>query len=188
METSADVQERASYYVGQANVSRMAGDAVRALAAAEIAFEARETIGITHEAVKQSFVTAVEAALELEELDKAEELLALAESLPPGSSSQFLQAQSSRFRAQLSGRRGDADETERRFKRATGLFRELAMPFYMAVTLLEYSEWLRARGRADDAEPLLAEAREIFERLEATPWIERAARAAGLERQTEVVS
>ena len=34
---------------------------------------------------------------------------------------------------------------------------------------------LRAQGRAEDAEPMLAEAREIFERLEATPWLERMA-------------
>ena len=35
-----------------------------------------------------------------------------------------------------------------------------------------------AQGRADEAESLLAEAREIFERLEAAPWLERAGRSA----------
>ena len=30
-----------------------------------------------------------------------------------------------------------------------------------------------AQGRADETEPLLDEAREIFERLGATPWLER---------------
>jgi hypothetical protein len=46
------------------------------------------------------------------------------------------------------------------------------------VVLVEHGEWLAGRGRDDDAEPLLAEAREIFERLRATPWLERATRAA----------
>ena len=55
----------------------------------------------------------------------------------------------------------------------TGLFREIAAPFYLAVTQLEHGEWLTGQGRADEAEPLLAEARETFERLEATPWLER---------------
>jgi len=32
---------------------------------------------------------------------------------------------------------------------------------------------LAARGRPDDAAPLLAEAREIFDRLEAAPWLAR---------------
>ena len=47
------------------------------------------------------------------------------------------------------------------------------MPFWMAVTLLQYGEWLTTNGRAADATPFLEEAREIFERLRATPWIER---------------
>ena len=59
------------------------------------------------------------------------------------------------------------------FKGAAGLFRELATPFYLAVTELEYGEWFVNQGRAEEAEPLLAEAREIFERLEAAPWLER---------------
>ena len=42
------------------------------------------------------------------------------------------------------------------------------------MTWLEHGEWLGEQGRADEAEPLLAEAREIFERLGATPWLERA--------------
>jgi hypothetical protein len=37
---------------------------------------------------------------------------------------------------------------------------------------------LHAQGRPDEAEPLLAEARETFERLEARPWLERAAQLA----------
>ena len=102
-----------------------------ALEAAELAFAERESMGITQEYSKQSFVTAVEAALALGDLDKAEELLAVVEAIPAGSSPQFLQAQSSRFRAQLAARQGDADEAERRFKRAAGLFRELALLFYL---------------------------------------------------------
>ena len=51
----------------------------------------------------------------------------------------------------------------------------------MAVTELEHGEWLVGQGRGDEAEQLLAEAREIFERLEATPWIERANAVARAE-------
>ena len=52
-------------------------------------------------------------------------------------------------------------------------FRELGLPFWLAVTLLEHAELIAAQDRRDDAQPLLTEAREIFERLEAKPWIER---------------
>jgi hypothetical protein len=51
----------------------------------------------------------------------------------------------------------------------------------MGVAELEHGEWLVAQGRGDEAEQLLAESREIFERLEATPWIERAGALAGAE-------
>jgi hypothetical protein len=45
--------------------------------------------------------------------------------------------------------------------------------FNLAVTRLEHAERLLAEGRALDAEPLLREAREGFEQLQAAPWIER---------------
>ena len=188
MDTSADMQERASYHLGRATILLISEDPANALEAAEAAFEQRGAMGITQEYAKQSFVTAVEAALALGEIDKAEELLAVVEALPRGSSSQFLQAQASRFRALLSARRGETEEAERRFKRATGLFRELALVFYLGIGLLEYGEWLVGQNRSGDAEPLLAEARATFERLEAKPWLERAGRAASGSGERQVVT
>ena len=60
-------------------------------------------------------------------------------------------------------------------------FRALNLPFQLAVTLLEQGERLADQGRASEAEPLLAEATEIFERLAATPWVEWAPRLASSE-------
>ena len=67
------------------------------------------------------------------------------------------------------------DHVEERFRSAAGLFREFGLVFHLAVTQLEHGEWLVAQDRAEDAQPLLAEARETFERLQATPWLERSA-------------
>jgi class 3 adenylate cyclase/tetratricopeptide (TPR) repeat protein len=182
LETSADVQERMQYACGKARLLFVQAHPAEALVAAEVSMAARETIGVSSEAIKEAFGVALEAALELDDLDKAHELLAVIDGLPPGSSPQLLQAQAARFRAALAGRRGDAEEAERLFKQAGGRFRELSVPFYLAVTELEHGEWLVAEGRADEAEPLLTEAREIFERLEAKPWLERlAAIPAGRE-------
>jgi hypothetical protein len=47
------------------------------------------------------------------------------------------------------------------------------MPFYVAVVQAERAEHLRAAGRADEAEQLLAEAHEVFERLGAEPYLAR---------------
>ncbi len=74
--------------------------------------------------------------------------------------------------------RSDPD-AERLFKRASGLFRELVLPFNLAVTELEHAGWLVAHNRAEEAEALLTEASEIFERLGAQPWLERAGALAG---------
>jgi hypothetical protein len=61
---------------------------------------------------------------------------------------------------------------------AQELFRELEMPFFVAITEREHAEWLDEQGSSEEAEPLLAEAREIFERLRARPWLERVTAAA----------
>ena len=53
-------------------------------------------------------------------------------------------------------------------------FRQLSLPFWLAVTLLEHAE-------LTGDEESLAEAREIFEDLKATPWLERAAGGSRLE-------
>ena len=72
---------------------------------------------------------------------------------------------------------GEADLVEPGFKAAAGMFREIGLPFPLAVTLLEHGEWLVQQGRPTDAEPLLREAREIFERLKAKPWLDRIAKS-----------
>ncbi len=53
--------------------------------------------------------------------------------------------------------------------------------FWLAVTLLEHGEWLVAQGRGPEAEAVLGEAREIFVRLRARPWLDRLAGVAAFE-------
>ncbi|HXY84488.1 MAG TPA: hypothetical protein VEH52_03320, partial [Gaiellaceae bacterium] len=68
---------------------------------------------------------------------------------------------------------------------AIGTFREVSTPFELAVTLLEYGEWLIGESRADEAAPLVGEAVEIFARLEATPWLDRASRTGVAEVEAD---
>jgi hypothetical protein len=45
----------------------------------------------------------------------------------------------------------------------------------------EYAAWLAARGRGEEAEPMLAEARKVFDRLGASAWArELETRLAGI--------
>jgi tetratricopeptide (TPR) repeat protein len=175
-ESSGDAQERRSHSCGKSCLLLASGDPVGALNLAEKVLATAPEIGFPQEYVKESFVTAVEAALELHDLEKADSLIRRVDRLPPGHSPQFLKAHSMRFRARMS----DGDEAERLFKGATGLFRELAVPFYLATTQLEYAEWAASHGRSGDAKSLIEEARETFERLGAQPWVERAKRIGRL--------
>lgn len=172
MEASGDEQERSAYKCALARVALVKGDAREALQHAEEAFSSHEHFGFSAEQVKESFVTACEAALALGDEAKLAELIAVVDALSAGTSTHFLQAHVSRFRAHLA-RAGDVDEADRLFRRATGLLRELSVPFSLAVVQIEHAELLAALGRGEEGRPLLVEARETFERLRATPWLER---------------
>jgi tetratricopeptide (TPR) repeat protein len=175
LDESTDVQERSAYLGSRAHLRRAEGRTQEALADAEATIEAGRTFGISHQAVKQGIVEAVEAAFALGEAAKIEELLISIEALPPGSRPPYLDAQAKRFRARLAEGGGS-------YEAAAEQFRQLGIPFWLAVTLLEHAEWLVDQGQPSQAEPLLAEAREIFERLQATPWLKRVTATAQKQR------
>ncbi len=88
--------------------------------------------------------------------------------------SPLLRAAAARFAGLLAQRRGDLAVAEERLLAATRELREIEAPFVLGQVLLEHAELLQACGRGDEAAPLKAEATEIFERLRATPWLQRA--------------
>ena len=171
--TSADVQVRTSYAGAQAELLRAQGRVAEAVAPAAEAREAVRFIGAASQPSKLGYVEGLEAALALGRLDEAEALVGELEALSPGSKPPFLQAQANRFRGRLAAARGDHDEAEQAFEAAAALFREFGMPVWLAVVQLEQAEWLVGQGRQAEAEPLLAEARDAFERVEAVVWLER---------------
>jgi class 3 adenylate cyclase/tetratricopeptide (TPR) repeat protein len=156
---STDVQELAGYLSARASLHRAEGRLAEALSDGEAAIEAGRTLGITAQSSKQGIVEAVEAASVLGESAKIENLLASVESVPLGSRPPYLDAQARRFRARLAGDPAG-------YETAAARFRELGLPFWLAVTLLEH-------GELTGNETSLADAREIFEGLGATPWLER---------------
>jgi class 3 adenylate cyclase/tetratricopeptide (TPR) repeat protein len=114
-----------------------------------------------------------EAALAGGRIDRADEALA-ADALGLPNTGPLIHAQATRFRASIAAARGEHERADDDFKMAAAAFREYGTPFYLACTELEHAEWLGANDRGDEATPLVTEAREIFERLRATPWLERA--------------
>ena len=172
LEGSIEVQDTSIHAAALATLEYAEGRHASALEQGLAAVEGADPLGVGFQSVKQGFVWAVEAALALGELGRADELLTMVEELPPGIRPPFLEAQVQRFRARMS-------DDEAGFKAAAGGFREYNFPFWLAVAQLEHAEWLAAHGRTAESVPLLAEAREIFARLEATPWLERAESVGG---------
>jgi tetratricopeptide (TPR) repeat protein len=117
---------------------------------------------------------AAEAALQLGRIDLVAELLAMAESLPPSMSSRSLRAQVARFRARLAVIAGDRAAADLGFRDASAVFREVGFMFWAGVAALERAENLAEMGQGEEASTILNEAREIFEKLGAKPWIARA--------------
>jgi hypothetical protein len=170
---SADQQDRTAYLAAQAVVLGALGRHDEALATASGALADGEPLGPDSQGMKVGLVAGVEAALALGDLDRAEELVAVVEQLRPGQRPPFLDAQASRFRTRLAAARGRSDQVEPGFKASAGLLRELSMPFWLGVVLLEHGEWPAAQDRPDEAAPLLEEAGTVFERLGARPWADR---------------
>jgi hypothetical protein len=174
VEARADEQERCQFDVACAIVALGNGRAADALTAAEAAFGFRDKM---HTFAKEGFVVGGEAAFALGRLDRIEALLAEVRAMPPGLTPPYLRAHSARFAARLGAAQNEHELVEPSFKAAVQAFRDLGLPFYLAITLLEQSEWLIGRGRASEAEQPLEQAKAIFERLQARPWLDRLARA-----------
>jgi class 3 adenylate cyclase/tetratricopeptide (TPR) repeat protein len=171
-EPSAEVQETAVYALVRALLARAGGLPSESLAASEEVLALAE-LGTEHPFLKLAFAEALESSFDLGDLDAVERRLRWFRDLRPVDRGPFLEAQAERFAGRLATARGQADEVERRFKPAAALLREIGARFWLGAVLLEHGEWLVQVDREADAEPLLAEARGIFERLDARPWLER---------------
>ena len=159
----ADEQDRIGYYTLEAMVSNAEGEHERALEAAMSCVEARLT-----STSKLGWEEAFVAAHALDRKEIVQDLVGRVERMAPGELAPTLRAHATRFRALL------GDQPDQRFRAAAAAFREYGTVLLAAKVQTEHAEWLIGEGRADEAEALLGEARAVFERLHARPWLERA--------------
>jgi tetratricopeptide (TPR) repeat protein len=168
-----------------ARLLRAQGRYAEALKAAQDGLALQGDMAIINTEIKLAFVEAVEAALALPDIGIAGDLLSSSESLDPGDVTPFRQAHNARLRARLNAVEGHHAKVEQGFRTAGGLFREFGMTFHLAVTQLEFGEWLAEQDRRPEARDLLEEAGAIFQQLRATPWLARTEQAmpASTEQQ-----
>ncbi|MGH2679022.1 MAG: adenylate/guanylate cyclase domain-containing protein [Actinomycetota bacterium] len=172
LQTSADVQEIAEWACGAATLRLAEDDPKEALRFAELAIAERDALSFGHSCVKEAIATGLEAAVAIGDQDKVEDILEIVRSDAVGRRTLFYRAHAARTEARSPDRTDE--DAERLFGASIDAFREIGYPFRVAVALLEYGEWLDARGRGSDAVPIAAEARSIFEGLGARPWLDRA--------------
>ena len=172
-EESEEIQARWVYSVYKAVLASAEGRPEEVLEAAGRAISMKDLFGPAALAW-DGLPLGVEAALSLGDVGRAEEILAELEALYPGELTPSMRGQRERLRAKVDIAKDQREGVERHFQNAANEFRAIPMPFWLGVTLLEHAEWLVGQGREEEAEPLLTEARQIFEELRARPWLERA--------------
>jgi class 3 adenylate cyclase/tetratricopeptide (TPR) repeat protein len=158
----ADEQDRIGYLVLEAMVSNAEGRHQQALEAALPSLDLR--LDATS---KLGWEEALVAAHALGRIDVVRDIVSRIEQMAPGHLPPTLRAHGIRFRALL------GDDPDQRFLSAAAAFREYGWVRQAAMVQTEHAEWLVAEGRAAEAAALLAEARPVFERLKARPWLER---------------
>jgi tetratricopeptide (TPR) repeat protein len=132
---------------------------------------------IANEDRREAYLEAGLAALELGNEQAVEELITFVAQLPPALRTPLLRSSAARFEGLLAARRGDGKTADERLAIATREVREIQAPFNLAQVLLDHAELLMNSGREEEeaaAASMLSEARVIFERLGAKPWLERA--------------
>jgi len=163
---SGEAQLRLGYAGVEAEVLRAEGQPLAGLAAAREGLAAYPEA--LHHFYKAAWSSACEAAFALGDADRVDELLDVFERLVPSERSPFLVSQARRFRGRLAAQRDEREQAAELLAEAADGFRRLQTPYYLAIARAEQAEV----GVGDPA-PLRAEAREIFARLEATPWLAR---------------
>jgi hypothetical protein len=138
--------------------------------------EIARRMGTYHETVREGCPEAIEAAFGLGNLERVRELLDVLTDL--ANPHAYIHMHLDRLAARLSSVQGRLDEAESGYTGVIHRLRSYGSPFPLALALAECGELLAGQGREDEAQPLLAEAGEIFQRLKAKPWLERLERIA----------
>ena len=164
--------------LARAALLRADGRDTDALAIARAVFLTPADVDVSHYIARWAFIDAAEAAVNMGNMAALSQLLEESAKLYRPGRIPMIDATVSSYAAVLAARRGDESGVAMHARAAMDTFEALHMPFNLAVTRLEFGEWLLRRDRRADAEQLLSHARSTFSQLRATPWIARVDAAA----------
>ncbi|HJR94100.1 MAG TPA: hypothetical protein VJ807_01610, partial [Gaiellaceae bacterium] len=93
--------------------------------------------------------------------------------IPDNAHTRAVDSQLYRLRANAAAAAGDEGAAAGAFGIALANARNLGYRYWLAPVLFDYGRWLVASGREEEGRPLLDEAREHFEHMGATSWLDR---------------
>jgi tetratricopeptide (TPR) repeat protein len=128
-------------------------------------------LGKSIDSAVEALADAAEAARRLGDPEAAMRIVELFSAWPRSLRTRLFEAQLARIRANAAAARGEEAEAADGFALALANARNVGEPIWLAPILFDYGSWLAQSGRQDDAEPLLAEARQLFTDLKAVRWL-----------------
>ena len=131
------------------------------------------SMGLLTEGFRFGWPLALELALSANRLDDAARLLKVVVDEPPGHVPPYLKAQLARYTGLVRAALDDHETVEADLHRAITILTDLDYAYWLARTKADLGHWLTARGRRDEAEPLLTEAVATFTQLAAKPDLDK---------------
>ena len=131
-------------------------------------------LGVAHEAVRLAFPVALDAAINLGDVEEADRFVEMLAARPRGEVPPFLQAQVTRAKALVAAARDDDETVEENLIAAEAMFRELGYPYWKARAQLDRAEWLLGQARRDESARLATEAAATFDAIGVAPMLARA--------------
>ena len=126
-------------------------------------------MGTLHETSRVAADEVIEAALATGDVERARQFLTvfMSRSVPR----QHVHLM--RFEPRMAALEGDAAAAEAGFRSALAALREMDAPFFYAAAAVDFGELLANQDRLEESAVMVTEARAIFERLRAQPWLDR---------------
>ncbi len=123
----------------------------------------------------RALMTAADAAALLGDPYAAAGLMGRYDSVPSGVRTRVMRAHGGRLHAFAAAAAGDENAAADAFAEALAAARNVGYAGHLAPVLADYGAWLAESGRQEEAEPLLDEAQELFERMGAKRWLDHIA-------------
>jgi tetratricopeptide (TPR) repeat protein len=171
--TSEDPQDRAWIAAIEAFVAVARSQPGLALQHARVVLGYADHLTISADDPRWAWPLAARSAHELRDQTTERELLEMLDEYLPGQLAPMLHAERHLVRARLAAAEGNT-EADAQFGDAIAALRLRSTPYHLAHGLLDFAEYLHATDRAPQAQPLVAEATEIAQRLGARPVLDRA--------------